>query len=58
MIAGSTFRALDEQAVFDLGIPEALPSDTGWAYAANAEDGVFLGIDTLESHLGLCLMKA
>ncbi len=55
MVAGRSFSLLDEKAVFDLGIPEIVPVKTACETPDRAEDAVFLGIDTLESHLGLRL---
>jgi CheY-specific phosphatase CheX len=56
MIAGSTFCALDEKAVFDLGIPEKVPSDEVWEGPGDSEEQVFLGIDLIDGRLGLRLV--
>jgi len=58
MIAGSTFCALDEEAVFDLGIPEKVPPDEVWKGPGDSEDQVFLGIDLIDGRLGLRLVTA
>jgi hypothetical protein len=56
MIAGSTFCALDEEAVFDLGIPEKAASDEVWEGPGDSGEQVFLGIDLIDGHLGLGLV--
>jgi chemotaxis protein CheY-P-specific phosphatase CheC len=58
MVAGSTFSALDEEAVFNLGIPEAVSVETVLNVPADSGESVFLGIDTLESHIGLLMLNA
>ncbi len=54
MIAGSTFSALDDQAVFELGIPESIPAQT---ILASGREGVFVGVDTLESPIALMAVR-
>ena len=56
MIAGSTFSALDEEAVFDLGIPEQVPANEAWQGKAASQDPVFLGIDLIHGRMGLGLV--
>jgi chemotaxis protein CheY-P-specific phosphatase CheC len=53
MIAGSTFTALDENEVFDLGIPDAAPAQSLWTYDGEADNEIFLGIETINGKLGL-----
>jgi CheY-specific phosphatase CheX len=57
MIAGSTFSSLDDQAVFELGIPETAPVQTALTACSDPEKGLFLGVDTLESRIGLVLVE-
>jgi CheY-specific phosphatase CheX len=57
MIAGSTFSALDENAVFQLGIPESLPPGSVFPPAEASENEVFLGVETLKERIGLLLVE-
>ncbi len=57
MIAGSTFGHWDSGVVFDLGIPEITSLSEAETYRARSKERVFIGIRTLESHLGVELMK-
>lgn len=58
MIAGGTFSALDEAAVFDLGIPENAPPGELWQGPGDSQDQVFLGIDVIDGRLGLRLVTS
>lgn len=58
MIAGSTFTALDENAVYDLGIPAISSVESQWKYEGDADKEVFLGIETIGGRLGLRLVAA
>ncbi len=54
MVAGNTFSILDDQAVFDLGIPEIL--ETGSLpdqETAPGTENIFLGIETPDGNIGL-----
>lgn len=54
MIAGNTFSNLDDQAVFDLDIPELIDVKTaGTACPENAPETHFLLIETFAGRLGL-----
>ena len=55
MIAGSTFSRLDDQAVFELGIPETVPAQGALSGGSNGKE-LFVGVDTLESRIGLVLV--
>lgn len=57
MIAGNTFSKLDDQAVFDLGIPELLsPELISSQEAASGQEEIFFSIETPEGNIGLrCL---
>jgi len=56
MIAGSTFGRLDDQAVFELGIPETTPAETALKELSTRREYLFHGVDTLESRIGLVLL--
>ena len=56
MIAGSTFGRLDDQAVFELGIPETTPAETALRELSSRGAYLFHGVDTLESRIGLALL--
>lgn len=56
MIAGSTFSALDDEAVFDLGIPEPVPANEAWQGKDGSQDPVFLGVELIDGRLGLGLV--
>ena len=53
MIAGNTFGILDDQAVFNLGIPEMMTFDEAERGRAEAAEKVFIGISTLDDSLAL-----
>jgi len=54
MIAGNTFSNLDDQAVFDLDIPELIDMNTAMASCPeNAPEGYFLLVETFAGKLGL-----
>jgi len=53
MIAGSAFANLDETAVFNLGIPEIRPAEELWDPPGNPENGFFIGVQTIDSTLGI-----
>jgi hypothetical protein len=57
MMAGSTFTAVDENAVFDLGIPEASTAESYWKYEGDSEKEIFIGIETVDGKLGLRLVE-
>ena len=52
MIAGSTFANLDDQAVFDLNIPENILFDQA-VHFPGTEDDIFVQIITLENYFVL-----
>ncbi len=58
MIAGSTFGRLDDQAVYELGIPETTPAETALRELSTRGAYLFQGVDTLESRIGLVLLAA
>ena len=58
MIAGSTFGLLDDQAVFELGIPETTSAETALRELSARGAYLFQGVDTLESRIGLVLLEA
>ena len=51
MVAGNTFSHYDNQAVFDLGIPELLPFTELDQKRAASGDQIFIGCDTLDNRL-------
>ena len=53
MTAGNAFSILDDQAVFDLAIPQLVGPDEVEGTKGNADEVVFVGINTLENSLGL-----
>ncbi|MBW1861591.1 MAG: chemotaxis protein CheX [Deltaproteobacteria bacterium] len=53
MIAGSTFSAFDDQAVFDLGIPELVRFDEVVRDHSNSGEEIFIAVNTLDNFLGL-----
>ena len=53
MIAGSTFSAFDDQAVFDLGIPELINFDDMIRENSKSEEEIFISINTMESRMAL-----
>ncbi len=57
MIAGTTFSSLDEEAVFQLGIPEALSGEGAGGKAASGQKELFLAVDTLKGPMGLLLVE-
>jgi chemotaxis protein CheY-P-specific phosphatase CheC len=57
MIAGSTFGSLDDQAVFELGIPESVPVGSAREALSTREVGLFQGVDTLESRIALIMVS-
>ena len=52
MIAGSTFANLDDQAVFDLNIPENILFEQA-VHFPGAEDDIFVQIITLDNYFVL-----
>jgi len=57
MIAGNTFGIFDDQAVFDLGIPELINVDDVKDGDSKSEEDIFVAINTLENRLGLRMVK-
>jgi len=55
MLAGSTFAGYDDQAVFDLGIPELIDLDDIRGDGSGEE--VLIKINTLDNHLALKMVK-
>ena len=53
MIVGNLFSLLDPQAVFDLGIPNLVAFGENCAGAADANQEIFMALNTLESHLAI-----
>ena len=53
MIAGSTFSAFDNQAVFDLDIPELVGLDDLGRDHSNTEEEIFVAVNTLDNCLAL-----
>jgi hypothetical protein len=58
MVAGNTFSKFDEQAVFNLGVPESVSFDDIKAKQTDPEDEIFVGIDTLDGWLAFQLVIA
>ncbi|MCF8061985.1 MAG: chemotaxis protein CheX [Deltaproteobacteria bacterium] len=58
MIAGSTFSILDDQAVYELGIPESTSAQQALAATSSPRGAVFQGVDTLDSRIALALVGA
>ena len=52
MIAGNTFAILDDQAVFDLNIPENILADQD-GDASESGEKIFVKIDTTDKYMGL-----
>lgn len=53
MIAGSTFGNYDDQAIFDLGIPEMANFDEAKGQGSDSGDEIFIPVDTLDDKLAL-----
>jgi CheY-specific phosphatase CheX len=51
MVAGNTFSHYDNQAVFDLGIPELIRFDEFAESLSGPEDTIFISCDTLDGNL-------
>jgi len=51
MIAGSTFSIFDQQAVFDLDIPELIGFDKIKAVISDSDEEIFIAINTLDNCL-------
>ena len=49
MMTGGTFSSYDDQAVFDLGVPEHVELASVRAKEADSKNIAFVGIDTLDS---------
>jgi CheY-specific phosphatase CheX len=56
MVAGNAFSKFDDQAVFDLKIPESKPFDDVKAIQVDPEKEIFIGIDTLDGWLAFQLV--
>ncbi len=56
MVAGNTFSKLDDQAVFDLGVPEPSSFDDAKAMQKKSENIIFIGVDTLDGWLAFQLV--
>ncbi|MBN1105308.1 MAG: chemotaxis protein CheX [Deltaproteobacteria bacterium] len=56
MIAGNTFSILDDQAIFDLAIPEILEPFAGGKGSPGSEEGIFILVQTIDNCLGLELV--
>ena len=54
MIAGNTFAILDDQAVFDLQIPEYILAECKGDFSGSGE-GVFVKADTMDKYM-VCKM--
>ncbi len=57
MVAGTAFSDLDEQAVFQLGIPEIVSAQTALEPSKTRQRELFLGVDTLKGRMGLLLVN-
>jgi CheY-specific phosphatase CheX len=53
MLAGTTFFHYDDQAVFSLDIPDLVRPGELRDDHSNSDHNIFIGIDTLETRLGL-----
>ena len=53
MITGNAFRNFDDQAVFDLGIPELINFDDMIRENSKSEEEIFISINTMESRMAL-----
>ena len=51
MVAGNTFSHYDEQAIFNLGIPEALRFNELTKEDQNSKEQILMGCNTLDSRL-------
>jgi CheY-specific phosphatase CheX len=56
MLAGTTFFHYDDQAVFRLDIPDLVEPSELRDDPSNSEHNIFIGIETLETRLGLQLI--
>ena len=56
MIAGNTFGSWDDQAIFNLGIPEMINFEEAAKGHSDAVEKVFIGISTLDDSLALELV--
>lgn len=56
MIAGNTFGAWNDQAIFDLGIPEIVTFEEAEKRHSEAVEKMFVGITTLDDNLALELV--
>jgi CheY-specific phosphatase CheX len=56
MVAGNTFSKFDDQAVYNLGVPEPISFDDVKATQIDPENEIFIGIDTLDSWLSFQLV--
>ena len=56
MVAGNTFSKFDDQAVYNLGVPEPMSFDDVKATQTDSGNEVFIGIDTLDGWLAFQLV--
>lgn len=53
MIAGNTFSILDDQAIFNLEIPEMIDAPEIKSTIAGAKEGIFIPVRTVDSNLAV-----
>ncbi len=57
MVAGNTFGTLDQEAIFQLGIPEIVSNQSVLAAPSEPDRELFLGVETLNGLMGLLLVN-
>ena len=57
MIAGNTFSIFNDQAVFNLGIPESVHIDEVKRDGSNSPQEIFIAVNTLDNCLALKIVK-
>ncbi len=57
MVAGTTFSTLDQEAVFQLRIPEIISNQSVFAAPSEPDRELFLGVQTLNGLMGLLLVN-
>ena len=58
MITGSTFSYFDDQAVFNLGIPELLPADMAECDDSRLDQEIFVAVKTEDSRFAMKMVQA
>lgn len=56
MIAGNAFSILDDQATFNLDIPELIDGSDPEAALSESQEGIFIPVQTVDSSLGVKLV--